>query len=629
MTPHRHRPASIGFPNDLEIVITRAFSAPIGLVFDVSTKPEHVRNTIAPYGEEVTECSIDLRVGGNYHFVFVPDGGPECSFRGTFLEVEPPTRTVQTWLFDGWPDAEAVESMDLHEADGVTTLTYSLAFRDKAGRDHMTRYDGLLANFDNLKDYLEVAARPGRHGLRVVAVRRGPGRPRRHHGRCDIASGGQWRGGQRNRRPGQPAAEPRRTAVRRVPAPVPGPDSQPARQRDRPHRPGLRRARPARRLRHRPRPDPGRPCAGPGGVPAVRRRAGGPDAAAAADDRREPDRIRRAQGSVAGLFLAGPAPLAAVAGLAAVNGAAAALFLPAARGVVPQLIPADQLQPGNALLRLSRNGASIAGAALAGVLLAVAAPGWALACDSASFLISAALLTRVGTHVTTATTTATTAGRQDGSPSIVRDLREGWREFRARAWVWLPVAQFPAMVNGCFAVIWVLGPVVARQDLGGAPAWAAVLTANAIGLVGGSLLALRLRPAHPLRVACAATFGFLPPFFLLAAAAPVWLIAAAMLVNGVCVDIFEVLWDTCLQRHVPPGLLLRITSYDLLGSFALGPLGLALRRPGGGRGGRLAATLTGAGLLLAAASVVPLLSRAVRDLPAGPAPVLSAAQADR
>jgi MFS family permease len=322
-----------------------------------------------------------------------------------------------------------------------------------------------------------------------------------------------------------------------------------------------------------------------------------------------------AQGSMAGLFLAGPAPLAAVAGLAAVNGAAAALFLPAARGVVPQLIPADQLQPGNALLRLSRNSASIAGAALAGVLLAVASPGWALACDAASFLISAGLLARISAHVTT---TATGEGRQAEPPALLRDLREGWREFRARAWVWLPVAQF-TMVNGCFAVIWVLGPVVARQDLGGAPAWAAVLTANAIGLVGGSLLALRLRPARPLRVACAATFGFLPPFFLLAAAAPVWLIAAAMLVNGVCVDIFEVLWDTCLQRHVPPGLLSRITSYDLLGSFALGPLGLALAGPAAAAAG-LAATLTGAGLLLAAASVVPLLSRAVRDLPAVPVP---------
>ena len=68
---------------------------------------------IAPFGEQVTECSIDLRVGGNYHFVFVTDDGTECSFRGTYLEVEPPTRTVETWLFEGWPDAEAVETMDL------------------------------------------------------------------------------------------------------------------------------------------------------------------------------------------------------------------------------------------------------------------------------------------------------------------------------------------------------------------------------------------------------------------------------------------------------------------------------------------------------------------------------------
>ena len=154
MTPHRHGSAVINFPNDLEIVITREFDAPIALVFDVFTKPEHVRKTFAPFGEEVTVCSIDLRVGGNYHIVMVTDDGTECSFRGTYLEIEPPTRTVQTWLFDGWPDAEAVESMDLHETDGVTKLTYSLAFRDKAGRDHMTKFDGLEANFDNVEDYL-------------------------------------------------------------------------------------------------------------------------------------------------------------------------------------------------------------------------------------------------------------------------------------------------------------------------------------------------------------------------------------------------------------------------------------------------------------------------------------------
>jgi len=154
VTPNRHGSAVIEFPNDLEIVITREFDAPIELVFDVFTKPEHVRKTFAPFGEEVTVCSIDLRVGGNYHIVMVTDDGTECSFRGTYLEIQPPARTVQTWLFDGWPGAEAVESMDLHEKDGVTKLTHRLAFRDKAGRDHMTKFDGFEASFNNVEVYL-------------------------------------------------------------------------------------------------------------------------------------------------------------------------------------------------------------------------------------------------------------------------------------------------------------------------------------------------------------------------------------------------------------------------------------------------------------------------------------------
>jgi uncharacterized protein YndB with AHSA1/START domain len=159
VTPNRHGSAVIEFPGDLEIVVTREFDAPIALVFDVFTRPEHVRKTFAPFGEEVTVCSIDLRVGGDYHIVMVTGDGIECSFRGTYLEVEPPTRTVQTWLFDGWPDAEAVESMELHEIDGVTKLTHRLAFHDQAGRDHMTKYDGLLSSFDNVADYLAQMSR--------------------------------------------------------------------------------------------------------------------------------------------------------------------------------------------------------------------------------------------------------------------------------------------------------------------------------------------------------------------------------------------------------------------------------------------------------------------------------------
>lgn len=160
MTPDRHGSAIVEFPNDLEIVVTREFDAPIELVFDVLTKLEHVRKHFAPFGEEVTVCSIDLRVGGNYHFVFVTDDGTECSFRGTYLEVEPPTRTVATWLFEGWPDAQAVETVELHEADGVTTLTINLAFRDQAGRDHMNATDGFADSSNKMEVYVRSLVNP-------------------------------------------------------------------------------------------------------------------------------------------------------------------------------------------------------------------------------------------------------------------------------------------------------------------------------------------------------------------------------------------------------------------------------------------------------------------------------------
>ena len=154
MTPKRHGSAVIEFPSELEILLTRDFEAPIELVFDVLTKPEHVRKWFAPFEDKMTVCSIDLCVGGNYHMVFVTDDGTECSFRGTYLEIEPPTRTVGTWLFEGWPDAEAVETLELHETRGVTKLTKKLAFRDKAGRDHMTKTDGQEDSWDKMEDYL-------------------------------------------------------------------------------------------------------------------------------------------------------------------------------------------------------------------------------------------------------------------------------------------------------------------------------------------------------------------------------------------------------------------------------------------------------------------------------------------
>jgi uncharacterized protein YndB with AHSA1/START domain len=155
VTVNPHGTSVVEFPSELEIVTTRQFEAPIELVFDALTKPEHVRHWFAPFDDSVTVCEIDLRVGGDYRMVFVTPEGLECSFRGTFLEVEPPTRMVETWLFEGWPDAPAVETVELSEADGVTTLTMTMQFRDAAGRAHMKGGGGGQdSSFDKLEDYL-------------------------------------------------------------------------------------------------------------------------------------------------------------------------------------------------------------------------------------------------------------------------------------------------------------------------------------------------------------------------------------------------------------------------------------------------------------------------------------------
>jgi uncharacterized protein YndB with AHSA1/START domain len=154
VTPNRHGTSIVEQPSELTIVTTREFDAPIDLVFDALTKAEHVRRWFAPFDDRVTVCEIDLRAGGDYHIVSVTPDGRECSFRGTYAEVEPPTRTLQSWLFEGWPDAWADETTELREIDGVTTLTNTLAFRDQAGRDHMQTHDGQEDSWNNLEDYL-------------------------------------------------------------------------------------------------------------------------------------------------------------------------------------------------------------------------------------------------------------------------------------------------------------------------------------------------------------------------------------------------------------------------------------------------------------------------------------------
>lgn len=152
----RHGSATTELISDREVKMERSFDAPVSLVFDALTKPEHVRVHFSPDPVPLHICEIDLRVGGKYHYAWYAPGGFECSFRGTFLEIERPTRLVATWLFEGWPDDEAVETMTLREVEGVTTMTDILRFKDRASLgDHLQGdNEGMQTSFDKLEDLL-------------------------------------------------------------------------------------------------------------------------------------------------------------------------------------------------------------------------------------------------------------------------------------------------------------------------------------------------------------------------------------------------------------------------------------------------------------------------------------------
>jgi uncharacterized protein YndB with AHSA1/START domain len=156
MKENRHGSATTEVISDCEVKTQRAFDAPISLVFEALTKPEHLRAHFSPDPEPLHICEIDLRVGGAYHYAWYAPGGRECSFRGTFLEIEPPTRMVATWLFEGWPGDDAIETTTLSEDDGVTTMTTVLRFKNRASLGDHFQGDtqGMQTSFDQLEDLL-------------------------------------------------------------------------------------------------------------------------------------------------------------------------------------------------------------------------------------------------------------------------------------------------------------------------------------------------------------------------------------------------------------------------------------------------------------------------------------------
>jgi predicted MFS family arabinose efflux permease len=318
-----------------------------------------------------------------------------------------------------------------------------------------------------------------------------------------------------------------------------------------------------------------------------------------------------AMGLIAALLIAGVAEIWELAILYAVEGAATAFFNPASNAVVPAVVSSERLQEANALLDVSRSLGKIVGPALAGILLALGTPGWALAVDAATFGASAFFLLRMR------------APRRapDGEPDFFAELRHGWREFISRGWLW-PIVLSAAFTNAIFfPAFQVLGPTVAESSLGGSSAWALIAAAVGVGSLAGGALALGVRPRRPLLAGEGVLLLMALPIALLALPAVAVAIAAGALASGLSLSLAQVLYETTAIEQIPPESLSRVSAYDWFGSLALEPLGLALVGP-------VAAGIGISTTLWISAGVITVAQVAVLSVPAvrrverrpGPAP---------
>ena len=167
----RHGSAIVTTPSDREIVITRAFAAPLDLVWEAMTTPRHVLRWWGPAWSPLVSCEIDLRVGGSWRYVSLAPDGNELGWHGTYREIESPVRVVSTEVFEGFPDAESVNTMTLTHTDGVTTAQTVVLHSSREHRDgHLESgmEPGMQDTFDRLEDLLAVADTPAERFRRVA-----------------------------------------------------------------------------------------------------------------------------------------------------------------------------------------------------------------------------------------------------------------------------------------------------------------------------------------------------------------------------------------------------------------------------------------------------------------------------
>jgi predicted MFS family arabinose efflux permease len=314
------------------------------------------------------------------------------------------------------------------------------------------------------------------------------------------------------------------------------------------------------------------------------------------------------EGTFGLLVLTGRPPLWAMIGLEGITGTGVAIFYPASQALLPRLVPRDLLQEASAISRLVMNIGQMAGAAVAGLLVAAAGAGWALVLCGIGMLGTVPLLLAIRA--------AGAAVGKAPARNMLTELRAGWSEFRSHTWLWVIVAQFGVVLMAWYGAFSVLGPVVAREHLGGPAAWGAITAADAFGLIAGGLAALRFTPRRPMLFVVLTGGAIAISPLSLAMVLPLPAICLASFGLGVFVEMMMVQWTVTMARNIPSDMLARVSSYDVLGSVMAMPAGALIAGPLGAAIGTSNAQYAAAAVIVVA-SALALIPRDIRTFRSG------------
>jgi MFS family permease len=275
---------------------------------------------------------------------------------------------------------------------------------------------------------------------------------------------------------------------------------------------------------------------------------------------------------LAAVLLAHTAALGWFFGVAVIYGGADALFGPASTAILPDIVAMDDLGEANALIGSFSALSWTVAPALAGVVVAAFGPG-------AAFLAESVLMAFVTGCLAFARIPAAGEGEPEGEGGVSAQMREGWREFRGRRWLWLLTLQWTLFSLVLLAPLAVVGPTIAKDYLGGAAAWGVISSCMAVGVIGAQFIAGRLKPKRPV-----VFIAWLPPLIVLEALAlglggNTVVVAIAALLSGCAVGLQGMFFQTTMQRAVPGEVLGRVAAFDLVASEIGQPVGYALAGP--------------------------------------------------